>query len=655
MEMRIRAFLHSCVFALLLAGPVAAQTSLQAILQAEDRRAPTAHDVAIIRGGVQSGDPQTARIAVRALGRLERPPLAADLVPALRHPLPEVRSEAANAIAQSFHSVKKDADPGRALVQSAAAALTARLAVEAEPSVRASICEALGRLPYPSAEEIDKVERSLLEAGARNHSVADRLGVAQGLYGLTHRQRQPRQPGAEAHAALVDLMALRPNEAASGARVRRLAVETLQDASILPTAANDPDAQVRRLALHAAAAVDLGDAGWNALTKGLSDPSPMVRLEAVRGVAARKRDDSCALLVAALKDRDAHVDLAALDSLAACGPAPDAVAALARTAADLAEAGSPRGWHRPAHAIVSLASAAPERAAASLAPFVGSSTWQMRLYAARAATILKDTATLEKLARDDNDNVVEAAVEGLSKVAGHAADEAYVAALGRNGYQAIRAGARALDGSSSSDARPALEGALARLQAEGHDNSHDARDAITQALAAIGSDVRPPKLRPQPADADLSPDDLRRLASPRARITIRGVGTVELALFTSEAPATVLRFARLAEAGYYNGLTFHRIVPNFVVQGGSPGANEYVGDATFMRDEVGLWPHVRGAVGISTRGHDTGDAQIFIDLVDNPRLDHDYTVFAQVLNGMEIVDQILEGDVIDRIEIVPGS
>jgi len=58
-------------------------------------------------------------------------------------------------------------------------------------------------------------------------------------------------------------------------------------------------------------------------------------------------------------------------------------------------------------------------------------------------------------------------------------------------------------------------------------------------------------------------------------------------------------------------------------------------------------------VGISTRGRDTGDAQIFIDTVDNPRLDHDYTVFGQVLNGIEIVDRIREGDVIERIEIIP--
>jgi len=160
-------------------------------------------------------------------------------------------------------------------------------------------------------------------------------------------------------------------------------------------------------------------------------------------------------------------------------------------------------------------------------------------------------------------------------------------------------------------------------------------------------------VRTKPTETDLTAEDLRRLASPRARIAIRGVGTFELALFTSEAPATVLRFAHLAESGYYDGLTFHRVVPNFVIQGGSPGANEYIGDASYMRDEVGLWPHVRGAVGISTRGHDTGDAQIFIDLVDNPRLDHVYTVFAQVLNGIDVVDRILEGDVIDRIDIIP--
>ena len=655
--MRGRAFvvapLHGLLLALAVAAPGFAQTGRLAILQAEDRRAPNPRDLATIRAGLHSIDAQTARVAVRALGRLERPTLAAEIALTLKHPLPEMRAEAANAVAQSFHGSKKESVAERPLVTASAAALTARLAVEADASVRAAICDALGRLPYASDEDTTRAERALLEAAARNRSVFDRLGVAQGLYELARRQQRPHTLSAEAHATLVDLMTPRPNEAASGARVRRLAVETLLDASVLPVAAKDPDPQVRRLAMHAATVVDLAIPGWDALTHGVADESPMVRLEAVHGISGRMHDESCGLLVGALKDRDTHVDLAAIDGLAHCGASDEAVAALVRSANDLAQAGSPRGWHRSAHAIVALASAAPDRASAALGQFTGSSIWQLRLYAARAAEVLKDKAALEKLARDANDNVVEQAIDGASKIVGHADDSLYVDALARTGYQAVRAGARALDHSpSAATAVPALEAAQTRLDAEGHDNSHDARDAIAQALATLGAPARPKKPRMEPAEIDISPDDVRRLAAPRARITIRGIGTFDLALVAGEAPASVIRFAKLAESGYYNGLTFHRVVPNFVVQGGSPGANEYVGDAMFMRDEVGLWPHVRGAVGISTRGHDTGDAQLFIDLVDNPRLDHDYTVFAQVLNGMEVVDQILEGDIIDTIEIV---
>ena len=116
------------------------------------------------------------------------------------------------------------------------------------------------------------------------------------------------------------------------------------------------------------------------------------------------------------------------------------------------------------------------------------------------------------------------------------------------------------------------------------------------------------------------------------------------------APRNAWRFVTLARAGYFDGLTFHRWVPNFVLQGGSPGANEYAGDGPYTRDEVG-GSHWRGTVGISTRGRDTGDAQIFINLVDNVRLDHDYTVFGFVAEGMDVVDGLLEGAVIERAEV----
>lgn len=125
---------------------------------------------------------------------------------------------------------------------------------------------------------------------------------------------------------------------------------------------------------------------------------------------------------------------------------------------------------------------------------------------------------------------------------------------------------------------------------------------------------------------------------------------MEIALHPESAPTNVARFVRMARDGWFNGLTLHRVVPNFVLQGGSPGANEYAGAPEFSRDEVG-GSHRRGTVGISTRGRDTGDGQIFINLVDNLRLDHEYTVIGQVISGWDAMDRILEGAVIAAVEI----
>ena len=93
------------------------------------------------------------------------------------------------------------------------------------------------------------------------------------------------------------------------------------------------------------------------------------------------------------------------------------------------------------------------------------------------------------------------------------------------------------------------------------------------------------------------------------------------------------------------------MVPWFVVQGGSPGANEYMGDARFSRDEIGR-ENRRGTVGLSTRGRDTGDGtQVYFNLVDNVRLDHDYTVWGEVMSGMDAVDRMQEGARIRTITI----
>jgi cyclophilin family peptidyl-prolyl cis-trans isomerase len=657
---RIRAFLPVCVAFLLLFAPTARAQTRLAVLQAEDRRAPTASDLAILRSGSRSGDPQIARAGVRALGRLERPSLIPDILVLLRHPLSEVRADAADAVGQAAQGWKRER-PTNAVIESTLAALVARLKIEGDSDVREALAETIGRLPYTEAGQAEKAEQAIVDLAGRSTSVTDRLAVAKSFEAFTRISRNVREPGPDALATLKALAVLNPSEPVSGARIRRLVLEALlsakaMDEDLAAKAETDPDPQVRRIALRGVALPLLGTAAH--------DSSPMVRLEALRLMTTRKAADVCAASLEAVGDKTTAVALVAIDQLSGCASNDEAVGVLDHLVHDLGDGGLPRGWHQSAHALVALASASPEKAGGVLGQFTASRIWQLRLYAARAATLLRDRAALERAAGDQDDNVREVAIEGLQKLFGHDADAVYVAQMTRTGNQVLRAAAAALADTPDRDAAvPALTAALDRLLAEGKDNSHDARDAIQKTLSSLtGSTAtdrkerarRGPKAPPE-ASPDLNADDLRRLASPKARLTIRGVGAFEIALFPAQAPLTVLRFARLAEAGYYNGLTFHRVVPNFVIQGGSPGANEYIGDSPFMRDEVGLWPHVRGAVGISTRGRDTGDAQIFVDLVDNPRLDHEYTVFAQVLNGIEVIDQILEGDVIERIDIIPGS
>ena len=636
-----------------------------AILQAEERRAASPADLLTLRTGIRSRDPQAAILAIRAIGRLERPSLVTDLIPALRFSLPEVRAEAANAIGQAAQGWNESVTRpfGKPDLGAMLTTLISELDDEERPSVRAALCETIGRLPYQDPDDVAKAETALVEMADRADNVPDRLGVAKGLEALVRRQHDRRPPGPRAIAALRMLAGINDDDDASGgaerlrdARIRRLAVEALLSASAIDEplvvhTATDPDPQVRRLAMRASAA---SGKGTGILARGLQDPAAMVRLDALRGFAVRRDDGACGTFVAATNDVEPHVALTAFDQLAVCGGHEPALALLTQTVNDLSAAAAPRGWHRAAHAIVALAGAAPDRADAALGPFAASARWQLRVYAARAAAALRQRELLRTLAGDVHDNVVEAAIEGLSKSAGHDEDGAYLQALSRTGYQAIRAAALALDQTPrTGDAVPALKAAWTRLAEENRPNSSDTRAAIAATLARLGAPLPSAKAAARPGESALSTADLRRLAAPRARVTIKDLGAFEIALFASEAPITVMRFAALAESGYYNGLTFHRVVPNFVVQGGSPGANEYVGAADFMRDEVGLWPHVRGAVGISTRGRDTGDAQFFVDLVDNPRFDHEYTVFGQLLNGIEVVDRILEGDVIERVEIMP--
>lgn len=128
-------------------------------------------------------------------------------------------------------------------------------------------------------------------------------------------------------------------------------------------------------------------------------------------------------------------------------------------------------------------------------------------------------------------------------------------------------------------------------------------------------------------------------------------GRITLQLFADDAPLTVENFIALARRGYFNGLTFHRVVPNFVIQGGDPRGDGEGGPGYQIRCEINLRPYQRGTVGMALSGKDTGGSQWFITHSPQPHLDGGYTVFGQVTTGMHVVDQIARDDVIERITI----
>jgi cyclophilin family peptidyl-prolyl cis-trans isomerase/HEAT repeat protein len=128
-------------------------------------------------------------------------------------------------------------------------------------------------------------------------------------------------------------------------------------------------------------------------------------------------------------------------------------------------------------------------------------------------------------------------------------------------------------------------------------------------------------------------------------------GAITMELFPAEAPITADSFITLARKGYFNNLTFHRVVPNFVIQGGDPRGDGEGGPGYQIRCEVNTRPYERGALGMALSGKDTGGSQFFITHSPQPHLDGGYTVFGQVSSGMEVVDRIVRGDLIKRIVI----
>ncbi len=175
--------------------------------------------------------------------------------------------------------------------------------------------------------------------------------------------------------------------------------------------------------------------------------------------------------------------------------------------------------------------------------------------------------------------------------------------------------------------------------------------ALKKTLAYLEGRPEPPHTRPRYNH----PIDWATLATVNANtraVVQTDLGTVSFQLYPAWAPGSVASFVKLAREGYYDGKTFHRVVPNFVVQGGCPRGDGYGALDFSLRTEIGpLYYDDEGYVGMASAGPDTEGVQFFITHSPTPHLDGRYTIFGKVVQGMDVVSRLQPGDRIQRISI----
>ena len=139
-------------------------------------------------------------------------------------------------------------------------------------------------------------------------------------------------------------------------------------------------------------------------------------------------------------------------------------------------------------------------------------------------------------------------------------------------------------------------------------------------------------------------------ALPQVKMTTK-YGDMVIELFEDETPNTVANFVNLIEKGYYDGLTFHRVVADFVIQGGDPTGTGAGGPGYRIRCECekNTHKHTRGVLSMAHAGKDTGGSQFFITHRATPHLDGKHTVFGQVISGVEIVDKVQASDKMEKV------
>jgi cyclophilin family peptidyl-prolyl cis-trans isomerase/HEAT repeat protein len=476
--------------------------------------------------------------------------------------------------------------------------------------------------------------------------------------------------------------------------------------SFLRSLLSDPDARVRAWAARGIGIVGEG-ADVAALRPLLDDPVPGPIIQALRS-AARLIGKTPALaapvdwrprLRELVDDPRSGVRLTALEALAAW-PLDHPEEPLTRAVAERAARSIAGGGRERGLALVAAAAGKHPEALAMAVAALSSQEVDVRVHAAQAAARIGFPAAADLVARCIADAApavrsaaAEAALAALAALAAKDAGQDKGVRTASDLLSDRDPGVRAtvfgwlaehpvlpLDrlqaaftasarGGIEEETRAALQALTARAKAEPLE-----RGAIIilleqvaagkagggwvlrrEAGTALGELDRPvPVLGPVDTgrSAEVYREIVERMWEPKTVELRTSKGAIRIRLACREAPLTCLNFLQLMGQDYFDGLSFHRVVPDFVIQGGDPHGDGFGGPGYTIRDEINRLRYKRGAVGMALSGPDTGGSQFFITLSEQPHLDGGYTIFGQVVAGDEVLDRIVPGDRIEAIEEV---
>ncbi|MGH9460048.1 MAG: HEAT repeat domain-containing protein [Vicinamibacteria bacterium] len=610
------------------------------------------------------------RRATLALGRIGSPEAMLPLVALLSDSDAEIRSTAALALGlldgplapealSALQDALSDEDPG--VRGRAAEALGRKGSSEIAASIAASLRDYSppGSPPFPWGEDIARSEPKMPHLDQRLGLFAlARLSDLPAAWSvLATEQSQPRflwWPAAWASAQFRadELAPLLLHYAGSndpylrlwGARgLGRLSRE--QAAGPILHLLRDRDEKVRIEAVRATGPLGLREA-VPPLLEMLRSDSPYVRVEAVRSLATLPDPVAIDPIIDQISSPSAWLRAAGLRAVAFQDPSTFWLL--------LAGMDADGDWSVRADLSRLLGQMGGDRAIALLTHLVEDRDYRVRPVALRALAGASPTAArpivLQHLQAEDPFERA-AAADGVRELRLEGAVDPLLAALEASlGDNVPDPGLAIL--SALEDYGPEALGRGARIALQ------DRAWLVRKKAAVILTSAGDPTADAGSPDAGLTPEGYLSLVTPAftPQAFIRTEkGTIEAELFVVDAPLTVGNFIKLAREGFYDGLTFHHVVPNFLVQGGDPRGDGNGGPAYRIRSEVNRRPFLRGTMAmVLPTGKDSAGSQFFITHLPQPQLAGEYTAFGQIIKGMELVDRIEPGDVIQRITIWDG-